>query len=96
MVRKVHNSFAKLDKIALKKNPFTEVEYLQLQIESEKSKEEPGFMEWVKFHKEPTKDVEIIQKFSKEQPYCNYNNYYYIILYIASTPMLSMYIVSSN
>ena len=61
MVKKVHNSLAKLDEIALRKNPLTEVEYLQLQIESEKSKEEPGFMEWVKFYKEPIKDVEIIQ-----------------------------------
>ena len=63
MVKKVHNSLAKLDEIALRKNLLTEVEYLQLQIESEKvHKEEPGFMEWVKFHKEPIKDVEIIQK----------------------------------
>lgn len=62
MVKKVHNSLAKLDEIALSKNPLTEVEYLQLQIEFKKSKEESGFMEWVKFYKEPIKDVEIIQK----------------------------------
>ena len=45
MVKKVHNSLAKLDEIALSKNPLTEVEYLQLQIEFEKNKEESGFME---------------------------------------------------
>ena len=43
MVKKVHNSLAKyslakLDEIALRKNPLTKVEYLQLQIESEKVK----------------------------------------------------------
>ena len=44
VVKKVHKSLAKLDEIALRKSPLTEVEYLQLQIESEKSKVEPAWI----------------------------------------------------
>ena len=62
MVKKVHDSLTKLDKIALRPNPLTEVEHLQLLIESEKSKKEPGFMERIKFYEEAKKDAEIIQK----------------------------------
>ena len=41
-IRKVHNCVKRLDEIALKPNPLTEVQYIELLIESEKAEKNPG------------------------------------------------------
>ena len=67
MVKKVHDSLTKLDEIALRPNPLTEVEHLQLLIESEKSKKEPGFMERIKFYEQAKEDAEIVKKVKEKK-----------------------------
>ena len=49
MIKRAQQSLRRLDEIALKPNPLTQVEYLELLIESEKMEAKPGWKQRVKY-----------------------------------------------
>lgn len=49
MIKQVQRCLHRLDEIALKPNPLTEVDFLELLIESEKQQAEPGWKHRVKY-----------------------------------------------
>lgn len=59
MISEVHNSSERLDQIALKPNPLTEVEYIDLLIESEKMEKKPGYLERIKYYDQVRQSAQI-------------------------------------
>ncbi len=59
---KVQESLRRLDEIALKPNPLTEVQYIQLLIDTEKSECRPGFQDRVKAFEEVKKNAKLLKK----------------------------------
>ncbi|OBQ15838.1 MAG: hypothetical protein AN488_20490, partial [Anabaena sp. WA113] len=60
MTRQVQKSLYRLDEIALKPNPLTELDYYDLQIESLKSEKKLGWEERVAFYQEARKFAETL------------------------------------
>ena len=59
---KVQQSLRRLDEIALKPNPLTRTEYLELLIESEKNEAKPGWKKRVEYYEEAKRQAEILSK----------------------------------
>ena len=59
MMSEVRNSSERLDEIALKPNPLTEVEYIDLLIESEKMEKKPGYLDRVKYYEQVRQSAQI-------------------------------------
>ena len=62
MMFKAQESLQRLDEIALKPNPLTQIEYLELLIESEKNEAKPGWKQRVQYYEEAKRQVEILSK----------------------------------
>ena len=62
MMFKAQQSLQRLDVIALKPNPLTRKEYLELLIESEKNEAKPGWKQRVKYYEEAKRQAEILSK----------------------------------
>ena len=62
MMFKAQKSLQRLDEIALKPNPLTQIEYLELLIESEKNEAKPGWKQRVQYYEEAKRQVEILSK----------------------------------
>ena len=60
--REAKQSMQHLDEIALKSNPLSEVEYIDLLIESEKQEAKPGFQKRVKCYQDMKQKVLIMLK----------------------------------
>jgi hypothetical protein len=73
-VAEMQRSLERLSKIALKKDPLQQVDYLDLLIESEKSQAKPGFQERVKSLQEMRDRAEQINKMATDDfdPWENY------------------------
>ena len=67
-IQKAHHCTKCLDEIALKPNPLTDVEYIDLLIESEKLDKKDGFMKRIAYYKEVRKQAELIIKAKGELP----------------------------
>ena len=67
MIERMHKSIERLRQIALKPNPLTEIEYLDLLIESEKQEAKYGWQDRVKKLQEFRKDAELYQKVASGQ-----------------------------
>ena len=64
----LNNVFARrLDEIALKPNPLTQVEYLELLIESEKRECKPGWKQRLRYIEEAKSQAEILSKVKDEK-----------------------------
>ena len=59
MIRQVQESLKRLDDIALKPNPLTEVEYIDLLIENEKREASIGWLERVQYYESARKEAQI-------------------------------------
>lgn len=59
---KAQQSLKRLDEIALKPNPLTKTEYLELLIESEKSEAKPGWKQRVHYFEQAKRQAEILSK----------------------------------
>ena len=57
----------RLDEIALKPNPLTQVEYLELLIESEKREAKPGWKQRIQYLEEAKRHAEILSKVKDEK-----------------------------
>lgn len=62
MIYQAQQSLFRLDEIALKPNPLTEVQYLELLIESEKNEAKPGWRQRVEYYEEAKRQAEILSK----------------------------------
>ena len=60
-------SLRRLDEIALKPNPLTQVEYLELLIESEKREAKPGWKQRIQYLEEAKRHAEILSKVKDEK-----------------------------
>lgn len=65
IIEKVTNSIKRLDEIALKPNPLTEIEYLDLLIQTEEMEAKPGWDRRVKQYQAIRKDAELLKKVPK-------------------------------
>ena len=62
MVVKAQQSLRRLDEIALKPNPLTQIEYLELLIESEKNEAKEGWKQRVQYYEEAKRQAEMLAK----------------------------------
>jgi len=62
MIFKAQQSIRRLDEIALKPNPLTQLEYLELLIQSEKSEAKPGWKKRVHYYEEAKRQAEILSR----------------------------------
>ena len=62
MMFKAQQSLQRLDEIALKPNPLTRTEYLELLIESEKNEAKQGWKGRVQYYEEAKRQAEILSK----------------------------------
>lgn len=67
MIKKAQQSLRRLDEIALKPNPLTQVEYLELLIESEKREAKPGWKQRIKYLEVAKSHAEILSKVKDEK-----------------------------
>lgn len=67
MIRQAQQSVRRLDEIALKTNPLTEVEYIDLLIESEKRSVNPGWQQRINYYEEAKRQAEILSKVKDEK-----------------------------
>ena len=62
MIDRAQQSLRRLDEIALKPNPLTQVQYLELLIESEKNEAKPGWKQRVQYFEEAKRHALILSK----------------------------------
>ena len=62
MIVKAQQSLRRLDEIALKPNPLTQIEYLELLIKSEKNEAKEGWKQRVQYFEEAKRQAEILAK----------------------------------
>ena len=62
MIVRAQQSLRRLDEIALKPNPLTQIEYLELLIESEKNEAKEGWKQRVHYYEEAKRQAEILAK----------------------------------
>lgn len=62
MINQAQQSLYRLDEIALKPNPLTQVQYLELLIESEKNEAKPGWKQRVQYFEEAKRHAVILSK----------------------------------
>ncbi|XP_022777606.1 uncharacterized protein LOC111319040 [Stylophora pistillata] len=67
MIKRAQQSLRRLDEIALKPNPLTQVEYLELLIESEKMDAKPGWKQRVKYLEVAKRHAETLSKVKDER-----------------------------
>ena len=65
LIDSVRKSLKRLTEIALKPNPLTEIEYLDLLIQCEESEAKPGYQHRVAQYRKIRQDAEILQKTAK-------------------------------
>ena len=62
MIVNAQQSLRRLDEIALKPNPLTEIQYLELLIESEKNEARPGWRQRVQYIEEAKRQAQMLSK----------------------------------
>ena len=67
MIKQAQQSVRRLDEIALKPNPLTEVQYIEVLIESEKISTNPGWKERVQYYEEAKRQAEVLSKVKDEE-----------------------------
>ena len=61
MIGTIKQSLSRLDEIALKPNPLTEVQYIELLIQSEKDQAKPGWQQRVEYYKEMKQQAQLLE-----------------------------------
>ena len=67
IIKRVSGSLRRLDEIALKPNPVTQVEYLELLIESEKREAKPGWTQRIQYLEAVKSHAELLSKVKNEK-----------------------------
>ena len=66
MIKQVQRCLHRLDEIALKPNPLTEVDFLDLLIESEKQQADPGWLHRVRYYESAKEQAVMLQHLQAE------------------------------
>lgn len=66
MIKQAQHSVRRLDEIALKPNPLTEVEYIEVLIESEKRGAKPGYQQRIHYYEEAKRQAEMLSRVKDE------------------------------
>ena len=66
MIKQAQHSVRRLDEIALKPNPLTEVEYIEVLIESEKRWAKPGYQQRIHYYEEAKRQAEMLSRVKDE------------------------------
>ena len=66
MIKQAQHSVRRLDEIALKPNPLTEVEYIEVLIESEKRGAKPGYQQRINYYEEAKRQAEMLSRVKDE------------------------------
>ena len=67
MIGEVQQSLQRLEEIALKPNPLSEVEYIDLLIESEKQEAQPGWKQRVQYYEKVREQAHLLSKVKDEK-----------------------------
>ena len=67
MIKQAQHSVGRLDEIALKPNPLTEAEYIEVLIESEKRGAKPGYQQRINYYEEAKRQAEMLSKVKDEK-----------------------------
>ena len=67
MIRQVQQSLRRLEEIALKPNPLSEVEYIDLLVESEKQEAQPGWKQRVQYYEKVREQAHLLSKVKDEK-----------------------------
>ena len=67
MIKQAQHSVRRLDEIALKPNPLTELEYIEVLIESEKRGAKPGYQQRINYYEEAKRQAEMLSKVKDEK-----------------------------
>ena len=67
MIKKAQQSVRRLDEIALKPNPLTEVQYIEVLIESEKRTANPGWNQRISYYEEAKRQAVMLSKVTDEK-----------------------------
>lgn len=67
MIQQVQQSLSRLDQIALKPDPLTQEEHLELLIDSEKREKKPGWAQRVAYYEEAKKQAQILSKMRNDE-----------------------------
>lgn len=67
MIKQAQHSVRRLDEIALKPNPLTELEYIEVLIESEKRGAKPGYQQRISYYEEAKRQAEMLSKVKDEK-----------------------------
>ena len=66
MIKQAQHSVRRLDEIALKPNPLTEVDYIEVLIESEKRGAKPGYQQRIHYYEEAKRQAEMLSRVKDE------------------------------
>lgn len=67
MIKQAQHSVRRLDEIALKPNPLTELEYIEVLIEFEKRGAKPGYQQRINYYEEAKRQAEMLSKVKDEK-----------------------------
>jgi hypothetical protein len=67
MIQQVQQSLARLDQIALRPDPLTQEEHLELLINSEKRENKPGWQQRVEYYEEAKKQAQFLSKMRRNE-----------------------------
>lgn len=67
MIKQAQHSVRRLDEIALKPNPLTEVEYIEVLIESEKRGAKPGYQQRIHYYEEAKRQAKMLSTVKDEE-----------------------------
>lgn len=71
MIQKIRKSLSRLDEIALKANPLTEVEYIELLIQSEKDQAKPGYRQRMQYYEDVKQQALLVRTAKSDEILCN-------------------------
>ena len=71
MIQNIRKSLSRLDEIALKANPLTEVEYIELLIQSENDQAKLGYQQRIKCYEDVKEQALLLRRAKTDETLCN-------------------------
>ena len=71
LIQNIRKSLSRLDEIALKANPLTEVEYIELLIQSENDQAKLGYQQRIKYYEDVKEQALLLRRAKTDETLCN-------------------------
>ena len=71
LIQNIRKSLSRLDEIALKANPLTEVEYIELLIQSENDQAKLGYQQRIKCYEDVKEQALLLRRAKTDETLCN-------------------------